>query len=1211
MDAALERAAGLPLLATPSYDVGGGEGPLQTVRSMPETAAIAQLLAALAPHLHMTPLPVTAIEEALAEPAAHAHTLSILFSRVLIRDTALRGKLPLGEGIEWEWAADMIRQTVRAWYMRRAAVAKLVDALMEASRADAAAAAAEKAAEASAGGRASRSAGGGGNATLQGPFQGDWMPRKPYTTAYDPNDYDSAAALRQRRGEDPRPRLAVLRAAAAAAAPPPVPAAAPEVADVAGQVAATDDAGADDEREGDSVSGDGAHAGQKRRRQDVDGVDGVDVMEPALVPRPLPVEASTSVGTQLSNSGIATGAAVAAERREAVTAAANQGISYAAYATRRALRRAEAARASPDVEAGVDAGEEEDLGPLRQEELVHALVDMSEEADELEVAELMDWDTLLERLGGPTVDPLAHQEWADAPPRMRVLILYAMLDVRCTRENDGVSMQIARGNVSADALRLHPLGSDSEGTSYFTFADGYSEDMPRVYTQAVASATPHGTVYRWRVAATGVDEVRALIAARHSVASSLTKNGAKLALEVELQEQLQQMLQAVSDAAAAAATKATREARRKRAQDAQAATKVRTIATDGAPASMEESMPTAATDSSSVAAVAANGSDVAVAAAEATQEEEAPLVVTYGEDVGIPILDMQRTRALAMIDLMTNPADVARAVVDLLAAAPEHERYIGMPASPRPLRTIPKALREATQSEFETQYDKVRKRRARAMKDRERARKERESAGERQEAAARREEERKRKEEAIAREREARAARRMLGLSVTAAPGFAVDPRRYLPSYIRIPLKLLWRKCDDETELKRLADIAADHPTTLYDGHGYVKVLGDPQPRDAASGNILPMRVHAFAPESVDDIVATRGETRQCYWSVDQPSELISPPIVFEPPADRGDDDMVDATVTAHQAAPTADEEDAEEVDADGNEEAGEEEEYDDGPAPRKRSRSRSRAGRGRRRPSGSAGAKRSRNSAASKPPSEGDAAPLAAGPAAATEGAATSNGDVTSSGRKRRPSTKRVAADDSEAAAAAAAAAASAPAAASRARPSSAKRPRKKARKSNSAEDADDAGEDDSPYQLPSSRPSARAASRSRRAGPRSATATQESLSELLPPAPAPQQQYAMPQYGLMRPYSQEHPEGHPAATAAWGNATMYAAAHMHAMQMQQAVGFPFMAMHGGWPAPPPTFGVPNGVMLAPSPLRQSSVTSSVGQPVQSPSVAAGAAEL
>jgi hypothetical protein len=64
---------------------------------MPELTALAVLLAAAARHLNMRPISIEALEGCLLRPRRHEHQLSVLLSRLLIRDKALRDKLHKGE----------------------------------------------------------------------------------------------------------------------------------------------------------------------------------------------------------------------------------------------------------------------------------------------------------------------------------------------------------------------------------------------------------------------------------------------------------------------------------------------------------------------------------------------------------------------------------------------------------------------------------------------------------------------------------------------------------------------------------------------------------------------------------------------------------------------------------------------------------------------------------------------------------------------------------------------------------------------------------------------------------------------------------------------------------------------------------------------------------------------------------------------------------
>jgi hypothetical protein len=131
---------------------------LEHAQALPETASIALFLAAIAPTLRVRAFSLRELELALAYPDLPAAVsaaldageplplpapglessdtssgndlLCLLLSRLLIDEKGYRAKLVGDEGLGWAWVNRFFRETVRAWYRRRALLRTRCDALV-------------------------------------------------------------------------------------------------------------------------------------------------------------------------------------------------------------------------------------------------------------------------------------------------------------------------------------------------------------------------------------------------------------------------------------------------------------------------------------------------------------------------------------------------------------------------------------------------------------------------------------------------------------------------------------------------------------------------------------------------------------------------------------------------------------------------------------------------------------------------------------------------------------------------------------------------------------------------------------------------------------------------------------------------------------------------------------------------------------------------
>jgi hypothetical protein len=130
----------------------------------------------------------------------------------------------------------------------------------------------------------------------------------------------------------------------------------------------------------------------------------------------------------------------------------------------------------------------------------------------------------------------------------------------------------------------------------------------------------------------------------------------------------------------------------------------------------------------------------------------------------VHLLDVERERALALLDRLPH-GDRLRGIMDLIATALEHDRYVGLPPTASPLRPIPEPLRDALAAAYGEQLREWRRRLVRQGRDRTRAERERRVEAERRRAAEEEAASKSLQETNARLLRERRAARREQGLS--------------------------------------------------------------------------------------------------------------------------------------------------------------------------------------------------------------------------------------------------------------------------------------------------------------------------------------------------------------------------------------------------------------------------------------------------------------
>jgi hypothetical protein len=572
------------------------------------------------------------------------------------------------------------------------------------------------------------------------------IPVQPFAAgAYDEEDWEEDDALAERLGREQAEGLAAAAAArehqakleAAAAA-----AAAEEAEEAAAAAAAAADASAAAGRAAAVGGGvaDGADAGSSkkkgaRRRELAELLATASRMETMRKATTLPVYDPDTARLSSRRRRTPAGGDAAS--------GGDAGAGAAAAAPGGAAADAPADPAAPFV--------------LSDEDMMETLVDTRSEADEDEVDEMYHWDALLAPLGGD--NPLAHAQWADLPLAQRVQLLAAVLEARAADDADDVN-SFLRSGADPDRLRLRHVGTDAKGTRYYMFPPGAFGPIyvsSRVYAESSTKLRSGRVARTWRIAADNVEQLTALVEEKAKARGGTDEKALATALQPVLEvattraENQAKAAEREQRLAALAQLPRRTSSRRTGADSATGgdgdAAGDGTGSVDGAAEEEEGGAPkltalrgagNAAHLAMPFAALVARGAGLAasmlhrvgarsrVGAAAAAGGDA--LVAAGGKGVGAgssaPLDKVERGKLVASLESLPHEDKVAL-IAYLVDAAPEHERWVGMPATAAPARPIAPAAMEQLETLRQQLYAQERVRQERA--ERERKRNEREA----------------------------------------------------------------------------------------------------------------------------------------------------------------------------------------------------------------------------------------------------------------------------------------------------------------------------------------------------------------------------------------------------------------------------------------------------------------------------------------------------